>query len=712
MPELLVEVFSEEIPAGMQGRAADDLLRLLCDGLGEANLAFGATRAFSTPRRLAVAIDGLPERQADRTEERKGPKVGAPDQAVQGFLRAAGVDSLDDCEQRETPKGPVWFVVRSVAGQPSREVLPELIGSAIDGLNWPKSMRFAGYQRRWVRPLHSILAVFDGRPLEGALDLGGGTLAFSDETRGHRFLAPEPFAVTGFADYEAGLAERHVILDPARRRAMIAEQMQAAASGEGLAVKDDPALLDEVAGLVEWPHVLIGTIDEPFMEVPPEVLTTSMRSHQRYFALQTSDGALAPRFAMTANMPKGPRDRNIVDGNERVLRARLSDAKFFWDQDRRTPLADRVPALRDIVFHARLGTLDQKIDRIEALAVQISKRIPGADRDRIRSAARLCKADLVTGMVGEFPELQGVMGKHYALNDGESPEVARAIEEHYSPLGPNDMCPSDPVSVAVSLADKIDTLAGFWLIGETPTGSKDPFALRRAALGVIRLILENGIRMKLGKAVRTSARLYVETVAGLKETVMADASETGHAVEEEDGIRLPDLRSFFVDRLRVALRDKGTRHDLIQAVFALEGEDDLVRLLARVDALSDFLNTDDGANLLTAYKRAANILRIEEKRDSLSYADAPDKGIFVQPEEGRLYDALAAAQAHAGGSTEDEDFAAAMGALASLRGPVDAFFDDVTVNDDDDALRANRLKLLSRIRDVMTTVADFSQVEG
>jgi len=718
MAKLLLELRSEEIPARKQPRAAEDLMRLMQAGLKAANLDFAAVEAFATPRRITLVVSGLPAAQPDRTEERKGPRVDAPEKAIEGFLRSADLESLDQCERRDTPKGAVWFAVRAVKGRATAEVLPDVIMEAIRGLSWPKSMRFARQQFRWVRPLSGIVAVFEGKALDGSLDLGGDALDFTDTTIGHRFLAPEPFRFTGLDEYRAALKERFVILDPAARRDRIVAGLAEQTGSLGLQVRDDPALVDEVVGLVEWPNVLVGAIDEAFMEVPPEVLTASMRSHQKYFALESADGRFAPRFALVANMAAdgGARDRNIVDGNERVLRARLTDAKFFWDQDRTMPLADRVPALREIVFHARLGTLDQKVDRIEALAVQISKRIPGADRDRVRSAARLCKADLVTDMVGEFPELQGVMGKHYALNDGENETVAHAIEQHYAPLGPSDTCPSDPTAVAVALADKIDTLVGFWLIDEKPTGSKDPYALRRAALGIIRLIVENGIRMKLGKKFFLAARLYAESVPGMREAFEARIEEgaTVRAPAEEAWrrFRIEDLYEFFGDRLRVALRDRGVRHDLIRAIFALEDEDDLVRLLARVDALAAFLGSDDGANLLTAYKRAANILRIEEKRDDASYGAVPDPGLFALDEETVLHEALRTAAASTESLVAEEDFVGAMGALAALRPPVDAFFDDVTVNADESALRANRLRLLSQIRDAMGTLADFAQIEG
>ncbi len=601
MPELLLEILTEEIPARMQARAADDLKRLVCERVKSAGLAFTGAAAFVTPRRLALVVEGLPERQPDATEEKKGPKVGAPEAAVAGFLKANDLASIDEAEVRETAKGAVYFAVRHVRGQPTEEVLSGLLVEAIRACPWPKSMRWAG-GFRWVRPLHRILALFAGRTLLGGLDLGGGRfVAFGNKTLGHRFLAPAPFEVTDFADYERKLRKAKVILDREERKAIIAAEAAKLANAEKLALKDDPELLEEVAGLVEWPQVLIGRIDAAYMDLPPEVLTTTMRSHQKYLATLDREGRLADRFAFVANMParKGSkRYDNIVAGNERVLRARLADARFFWDQDRKRSLASHVTGLSQMVFHAELGSLDAKVDRVQALATHLARQIPGADVDRVRSAARLAKADLTSGMVGEFPELQGVMGRYYALADGEHPDVAEAIAEHYGPLGPNDRCPSAPVSVAVALADKIDTLVGFWTIGEPPTGSKDPYALRRAALGVIRLIVENELRLPLTPVIETARDLYRHI--------------SGPAITGA-------LLDFFAERLKVVLRDKGVRHDLIAAVFALGGEDDLVRLLARVAALQHFLNSEDGENLLTAYKRAENIVRIEEKRDKSSY---------------------------------------------------------------------------------------------
>jgi glycyl-tRNA synthetase beta chain len=556
-------------------------------------------------------------------------------------------------------------------------------------------MRFAGQDFRWVRPLHAITAMFDGEPLKGGLDLGGAVLNFGDESEGHRFLSPRPFPVAAMADYKRHLKEHYVILDPAERRAEILRQAETKAAEAQLKLHRDDGLLDEVTGLVEWPVLLMGRIDEAFMTLPPEVLTGSMRAHQKYFTLTDDTGRLAPRFLVVSNMETKDKGAAIIAGNERVLRARLSDAQFFWDQDRKIRLEERLPALEDIVFHARLGSVADKMARVKTLALELATSIPGADPVKVGRAVELAKADLVSGMVGEFPELQGVMGRYYALAQGEAPEVAQAIAEHYSPLGPHDICPTAPVSVAVALADKIDILVGFFAIDEKPTGSKDPFALRRAALGAIRLIVENKLRIGL---------------EGLFSQAFAGYAGVGLTLDEKAVRR--DLLDFFADRLKVALREKGVRHDLIAAVFALGGEDDLVRLLARVEALTQFLLTEDGAHLLTAQKRAANILRIEEKKDGTSYDGAADPALFREDAERALAKALGAAAERAHQAVAEEDFKGAMTAMASLRRPVDAFFDTVTVNDADQDLRANRLRLLSRIRATLGLVADFSKIEG
>ena len=681
MSEFLLELYSEEIPARMQRRAGDDLQRLVTAGLKDAGLTFDAARAYTTPRRLTLVIDGLPEKQPDVKDERKGPQVGAPEQAVNGFLGSLGGLTLDDCEQRDVKGKTFWFVVIDKKGKPTAEVLKTVIDTALTGMagSWPKSMRWGENTIRWARPLHTILCLLDGAVVPVEL----GLVTASDTASGHRFMALDPFPVTDFADYQARLLAAKVMLDPSERREKIRVDAEALASAAGLSVKVDEALLDEVAGLVEWPVVLMGEIDDAFLAVPQEALIAAMRGHQKYFSCLNTNGKLANRFIVVANIDAPDGGTAITAGNERVLRARLSDAKFFWDQDCKQSLGSRAPKLQSIVFHAKIGTLDEKIDRIQALASDLAAAIPGADRDQVRSAARLAKADLTTGMVGELPELQGIMGRYYALNDGEHEAVADAISDHYSPVGPNDICPSRPVSIAVALADKIDTLVSFWIIDEKPTGSKDPFALRRAALGVIRLICENNLRVSL---------LDVFAATGGKDIAA-------------------DLLTFFADRLKVHLKEQGVRHDLIDAVFGL-GEDDLVRVLALVDALGGFVASDDGANLLTAYKRAANILKIEEKKDGRTYDGAADESALAEDAEKNLFRALGIAEDKCQAALGGEDFAAAMAALADLRIPVDGFFDDVTVNCDDQALRENRLKLLNRIRAVMQRVADFSKIEG
>jgi len=694
MPELLIELFSEEIPARMQGRAADDLRRLVCEHLTTAELNYTEASAYATPRRLALVVDGLQRAQPDTREERRGPRVGAPDQAIEGFSRSTGV-SPTALEVRETEKGRFYFAVVDRKGLPTEEVVARFLPNVVAEFPWPKSMRWGMGDLRWVRPLHSVLCLFGGNVVFAELAEG---LPCGRTTRGHRFMAPGVVEIADFADYWARLREARVMLDPAERRDVIATYAERLATDNGLVFPRDERLIDENAGLVEWPVVLIGKIDERFMALPREVLTTAMRSHQRYFALETEDGAMAPRFVMVANLESGDGGRLIVAGNERVLRARLQDAQFFWDQDRRLRLEDRVPALGQVVFHARLGSMDAKVERIAALAADLCDNVSGADRDRARSAAVLAKADLVTEMVGEFPELQGVMGRYYALAEGERADVAEAIAEHYAPQGPGDRCPTAPISVAVALADKIDNLAGFFAIGERPTGSKDPYALRRAALGVIRLVLENGLRLSLRQLFRRDLVLYTETGADL-------------GTVDHQAI-IDQILNFFADRLKAHLREQGVRHDLVSAIFAITGEDDLVRLLAKVEALRSFLETDDGANLLTAYRRASNIVRIEEKRDDTRYEGAADPALLAEKEEQVLHDRLEKAGEAIDRALAEEDFGGAMAALATLRGPVDDFFEKVTVNCDDTGLRSNRLRLLSEIRSALGNVADFSMIEG
>lgn len=711
MAELLVELFSEEIPARMQARGAEELKRLVAEGLASAGLDCTTIEAHATPRRLAVMADGLPLTQPDRVEERKGPRVDAPAAAIEGFTRSVGL-SLDQCERRATPKGEAWFATLRHAGRPADQVLIEIVGKAIGSLTWPKSMRWGESPFRWVRPLHHILVLFDGQPLIGEYEPDPQRrFTFSAMVHGHRFLAPDAFPVTSVAEYRERLHGAYVVLDRGERKARILERARALAASEGLRLRDDPGLVDEVCGLVEWPVVLMGRIDDAFMSVPPEVLTTAMRTHQRYFSIEGDDGSLAPRFIVVANTETVDGGKAVIGGNERVLRARLSDAKFFWDQDRKTRLDDRLPALRDIVFHARLGSMADKATRLEVLAGAIAGHIAGAAADHSSRAARLCKADLLTEMVGEFPELQGVMGRYYALAQGDDGAVAQAIGEHYAPLGPGDACPTAPASVAVALADKIDTLVGFFSIGEKPTGSRDPYALRRAALGIIRLIVENGVRLPLADVFARAGDAYGDALDG-GNGAEDDATPIAATVGDGAASVSAELLAFVADRLKVALREKGVRHDLIDAVFAVGNEDDLVRLLARVAALEGFLGTDDGANLLVAYRRAANIVRIEEKRDGVAH-DAPvDPGRFVLDEERTLDFALDRAREAASRRLGDEDFAGAMAALAALRPPIDAFFDEVTVNADDPDLRANRLALLAAITATLNRVADFARIEG
>jgi glycyl-tRNA synthetase beta chain len=683
MSQLLLELFSEEIPARMQARAAEDLKRLVGDGLKAAGIAFTDARVFVTPRRLALVVDGLPTARADVSDERRGPRVGAPDQAIQGFLKAAGLASLDQAEKRDTGKGEFWFAVLKKKGGPTAESLPGIIDAAMKALPWPKSMKWGSGTMTWVRPLQSIVALFDGKVLAGEVAPGGqmAPIRFGDTTRGHRFLSKGGIKVAGFADYVARLRAAHVILDPAERKKIVLAGAEKLCAEAQVALKADDGLLGEVAGLVEWPVPMLGTIDGQFMDVPPEVLIVSMKNHQRYFATTRSDGMLAGRFVVIANTVARDGGMAIVDGNERVLRARLSDAKFFWDQDRKLRLAERLPALKDIVFHAKLGTQADRIGRIARLALEIAEYVPGAERAQVEEAALLCKADLVTGMVGEFPELQGIMGRYYALSEELPVPVADAIGDHYAPAGPNDRCPSAPVSIAVALADKLDSLISFWSIGEKPTGSRDPFALRRAALGIIRIVVENGIRLPLTEFVKSE-----------------------------------DLMAFLAERLKVQMREKGVRHDVVDAVFALGSEDDLVRLLAQVEAVQSFLGTEAGRNLLTAYGRAANIVRAEEKKDkalAARIADEPDAALLEQSEEKAVASALQEVERALAPALKAEDFAGAMKAFAGLRAPIDSFFEKVTVNvADKPDLRLNRLKLLNQIRATMDSVADFSRIEG
>ena len=691
MAELLLELFSEEIPARMQARAAEELARFLGDALKDAGLNFGTIRGFATPRRLTVVIDGLPARSPDVSEEKKGPRVGAPDAAVQGFLKSAGLASIDQAETRADKKGDFYVALIERPGRSTAEVLAAIVPVIVGAFPWPKSMRWGNGRLRWVRPLHSILCLLDSKLVPFEVD----GIATGKETRGHRFMAPKPFSVKSFKDYVEKLRQAYVILDAEERAGLILKQARKLAAKEGLTLAEDGGLLAENAGLTEWPVVLMGSYDKSFLEVPAEVLATSMKSHQKCFSLKRGE-ELANKFILVANLAAKDGGKAIVAGNERVIAARLSDAKFFFDQDRDVGLEVWVPKLKEIIFHDKLGDQYERVQRVRLLARDVAPLV-GADPDLAERAAILAKADLVSGMVGEFPELQGVMGRYYALDQKEDPVVANAIAAHYKPVGPSDEVPREPVAIAAALADKLDMLVGFWAIDEKPTGSKDPYALRRAALGVIRMVLENQLRIPLNPVLFRSLGAHV--IGGV-------------LTERDESLVLSDLLAFFADRLKVHLRDQGARHDLIDAVFSLSDQDDLLLIVRRVEALGKFLETEDGATLLVGTKRAVNILRIEEKKDGKGYHQPPDPKLFKLPEEKALAKQVDQVERAAATAIENEDFEAAMAAMALLRAPVDAFFDHVTVNADDADLRANRLRLLNRIRATTLTVADFSKIEG
>jgi glycyl-tRNA synthetase beta chain len=702
MAELLLELFSEEIPARMQARAADDLARLLGDGLKGAGLQFDTVRSFVAPRRLAVVIDGLPARSPDVSEEKKGPRVGAPDAAVQGFLKSAGLKSLQQAEVRADKKGDFYVALIERPGRATPEVVAEIVPGIVRNFPWPKSMRWGSGKLRWVRPLHSILCLFAGKVVPFEIE----GIKSGKETRGHRFLAPQPFSVKSFKDYEEKLRAAYVVLDPREREASILKQAQKLAAKQELTLVEDMALLAENAGLTEWSVVLMGRFDESFLDVPGEVLATAMKAHQKCFSLRRGEH-LANCFILVANLEAEDRGRAIVAGNERVIAARLADAKFFFDHDRKVMLEDRVPKLREIVFHEKLGSQYERVQRVRVLARDVA-RLVHADPDLAERAAILAKADLTSDMVGEFPELQGIMGRYYALDQEEDPAVADAIGVHYKPVGPSDDVPRDPIAISVALADKLDMLVGFWAIDEKPTGSKDPYALRRAALGVIRIVLENDLRLPLEEVLESSilkSPSHFFRHPDWKDREFEDAK--ADYVWEQTEL----LLSFFADRLKVHLRDQGARHDLVDAVFALGG-DDLLMIVRRVEALGLFLDTEDGEHLLTGTKRAINILRIEEKKDNKRYDQPPDAGLLQQQEEKALAKTVDEVERAAAAAVAKEDFEAAMAAMAKLRAPVDAFFDGVTVNTDDPALRENRLRLLNRIRSTTLTVADFSKIEG
>lgn len=729
MPDLLLELRSEEIPARMQRRAAEDLKKLVTDALVERGFLYEGAKAFSTPRRLALHIAGLPARGEAVREERRGPRVGAPEAAIQGFLKSAGLASLDEAQKITDPKkGEFYLAVIERAGRETLDVLAELLPEIIRNFPWPKAMRWGAASAqpgalRWVRPLQSIVATF-GPETETpeVVPFAVGGIAAGTVTYGHRFLAPGPIEVRRFDDYIQALERAKVILDADRRKDVILHDARDLAFARGLDLVEDEGLLEEVAGLVEWPVVLMGSFDAAFLDIPAEAIRATIRANQKCFVLRKSGSEdLAPAFILVSNLLASDGGQAITAGNERVVRARLSDAKFFWETDKATKLEDRLPKLGSIVFHEKLGTQGERIARIAALAKELAPLV-GADPALAERAARLAKADLVTEMVGEFPELQGLMGRKYAALQGEHPSVCAAIEEHYKPVGPSDRVPSDPVSIAVALADKLDTLAGFWSIDEKPTGSKDPFALRRAALGVIRLILENGLRLPLAGSVLPDAfdaqpagrMVAIVDLSGGIERIEAELSALPPDTNLLANPQIADLLGFFADRLKVYLRDQGARHDLIDAVFALPGQDDLLMVVRRVEALGQFLDTEDGKNLLAGVKRASNILRIEEKKDGRAYDAAPDSALAAsgEPAERALAEALAGAAATASHAIASEDFAGAMRALSTLRAPVDAFFQDVTVNAPDPKLRENRLLLLNALRAATRAVADFSKIEG
>ena len=704
MPDLLLELFSEEIPARMQAKAADDLRRMVTDKLVAEGLVYEGAKAFATPRQLALTVHGIPVRQSDLKEERRGPRVGGPDAAIQGFLKATGLASISEAKIQPDKKGDFYIALIEKKGRDTIDVLAEMLPVIIRTFPWPKSMRWGARSAKsgslsWVRPLHAITATF-GLETEtpDVVTFAVDGIAAGQTTFGHRFMAPGAIEVRRFEDYEAKLLDAKVVLDPERRKNIILDDAKELAFAQGFELVEDQALFGEVAGLVEWPVVLMGTFDEEFLSIPEEVIRATIRNNQKCFVVRNPNtGKLASKFILVANIEASDGGKVIVAGNERVIRARLSDAKFFYDTDLKTKLEDRLPKFDQIVFHEKLGTQGERIKRIERLAGKLAPLV-GADVEKTKRAARLAKADLLTEVVGEFPELQGLMGKYYALAQGEDASVAAACEEHYKPVGPNDRVPTDPVSVAVALADKIDTLIGFWAIDEKPTGSKDPYALRRAALGIIRLVTDNVLRLSI-------LDLASVALGGLFEKRLKEAIV--------DSQKLPsDLLSFFADRLKVQLREQGARHDLVDAVFALEGQDDLLMIVRRVEALGQFLDTDDGKNLLAGTKRASNILAIEEKRDKRTFEGAPNPALYSLAEEKALADAIDLVKVEASVAVMNEDFASAMGYMAQLRPAVDAFFDKVKVNDDDSKVRENRLRLLNEIRSATRAVADFSKIEG
>ena len=697
MPDLLIELFSEEIPARMQTRAAEDLKKLVTDGLVDAGLTYASAAAFSTPRRLTLTVEGLLAASPTTHEERKGPRADAPEKAIEGFLRGAGL-TRDDLEERETPKGPVLFAKVTKPGRPAAEIISEVLDKTIRSFPWPKAMRWGAGSLRWVRPLHSVLCILTDEAGSEVVPLDVDGIPSGDVTRGHRFMGPDAFSVTGFDDYAAKLKRAYVELDAVARAETIWHDATNQAFANGLEVVEDKGLLAEVAGLVEWPVVLMGRIGDDFLGLPPEVLQTSMKEHQKFFSVRNPKTARIERFVTVANRETADNGATILAGNEKVLSARLSDAKFFWENDLRIATDDMsvwVKALENVTFHNKLGTQADLVGRMAALARELAP-IVGADADEAEEAARLAKADLSSEMVYEFPELQGLMGRYYIKAAGKSDAVAAAAQEHYAPLGPSDDVPTGPVSVAVALAEKIDKLTGFWAIDEKPTGSKDPFALRRAALGIIRIVLENDLALTLDQAFKNAAEIVGPRNVGDHQSY-ADTNE---------------IRAFIHDRLKVYLRDEGIRHDIIDACIAMPANDDLALLVKRARALSEVLGTEDGENLIQGFKRANNILTQAQDADGVEYSYGADIKFAETDEERALFAALDTAEAAIAPAMDTQDFATAMAAMADLRGPIDAFFEAVQVNADNATVRRNRLNLLSRITQICLSVADLTKIEG
>ena len=701
MPDLLIELFSEEIPARMQARAADDLKKLVTNGLVDAGLTYASAAAFSTPRRLTLTIEGMLDASQSLVEERKGPKADAPEKAIEGFLRGAGL-TRDQLEERDTPKGKILFAMISKPGRPAAEIVAEVLETTIRTFPWPKSMRWGSGSLRWVRPLHSILCILSAEDGAQVVPLTVDGITAGDTTRGHRFMAPDTITVSNFEDYSAKLKRAFVVLDPAERRDTIWNDATNMAFANGLEVVEDAGLLAEVAGLVEYPVVLMGQIGEDFLGLPPEVLQTSMKEHQKFFSVRNPKTGRIERFVTVANRTTADDGATILAGNEKVLSARLSDAKFFWENDLRIAQSDAgmqtwVDRLSNVTFHNKLGTQAELISRMEALAGELAPMV-GANADEARAAARFAKADLSSEMVYEFPELQGLMGSYYAKAAGKSDAIAAAAQDHYAPLGPSDDVPTAPVSIAVALAEKIDKLTGFWAIDEKPTGSKDPFALRRAALGVIRILVENDISLSIkNDGFKVSNTILTTSLKLSSEGITA---------------RLNDLLSFLHDRLKVYLKDQGVRHDIIDACIAMDGNDDLTLLVKRAKALSETLKTDDGENLIQGFKRANNILSQAEDADGVEYSFGADIKFAETEEERALFAALDTAEAQIKPAMEAQHFGTAMSAMAFLRGPIDAFFDAVQVNSDNATIRRNRLNLLSRIRTICSSVADLTKIDG